>query len=169
MPESSQYKQEFRSLGPGNLQASPGDHTHDGITSKSLTTYIAYTPEWTATTTNPVVNNGSLTGRYFLLGDVVFYDIFLTIGGTTTLGSGAYRFTLPFTPAATYAAYSQLGVASIMQLAASTTYTYFAKNIAVSDNKVQLSSNTASAQTNTSPFTMSSTGGIHITGSYQKA
>ena len=36
MAESSQYKQEARSLGPGNLQASPGDHNHDGTTSKRL-------------------------------------------------------------------------------------------------------------------------------------
>jgi hypothetical protein len=36
MAESSAYKREARSLGPGNLQASPGDHTHDGITSKRL-------------------------------------------------------------------------------------------------------------------------------------
>jgi hypothetical protein len=40
MAETSQYKQEARTLGPGNLQASPGDHKHDGITSKKLMTGI---------------------------------------------------------------------------------------------------------------------------------
>lgn len=43
MAESSQVKQEMRSLGPGNLQASPGDHKHDGTTSKQLMTGITIT------------------------------------------------------------------------------------------------------------------------------
>jgi chemotaxis response regulator CheB len=43
MPESSQYKQETRSLGPSNLQAAPGDHKHDGVTSKKLMTGITIT------------------------------------------------------------------------------------------------------------------------------
>jgi chemotaxis response regulator CheB len=40
MAETSQYKQEARTLGAGNLQASPGDHKHDGTTSKKLMTGI---------------------------------------------------------------------------------------------------------------------------------
>jgi hypothetical protein len=41
--ETSQYKKEPRSLGTGNLQASPGDHTHDGTTSKKLMAGITVT------------------------------------------------------------------------------------------------------------------------------
>ena len=41
--ETSTYKKEPRSLGPGNLQASPGDHTHDGTTSKRLLEGITLT------------------------------------------------------------------------------------------------------------------------------
>lgn len=36
MPASSAFKEEPRSLGPGNLEASPGDHDHKGTTSKEL-------------------------------------------------------------------------------------------------------------------------------------
>lgn len=32
----SAFRAEPRSLGTGNTQASPGDHTHDGITSRRL-------------------------------------------------------------------------------------------------------------------------------------
>lgn len=43
MAETSQYKQEPRSLGTGNLQASPGDHDHKGTTSKKLLDGITLT------------------------------------------------------------------------------------------------------------------------------
>jgi hypothetical protein len=33
---TSSYKEEPRSLGVANLQASPGDHTHDGVTSREI-------------------------------------------------------------------------------------------------------------------------------------
>lgn len=55
----------------------------------------AYTPAWTAATTNPVVNNGTLTGRYARIGDTIHFEIKLTAGSTTTYGSGTYSFSLP--------------------------------------------------------------------------
>src|SRR5438477_553743 len=36
-----------------------------------------YTPTWTAVTTNPVIGNGTLTGRFLQIGDVVFVAIWL--------------------------------------------------------------------------------------------
>jgi hypothetical protein len=51
---------------------------------------------WTATTTNPTIGNGTLTGRYIQLGKLVIYRIYLVGGTTTTLGTGpAYFITLP--------------------------------------------------------------------------
>lgn len=60
----------------------------------------SYSPAWTASSSNPVVGNGTLTGSWIQIGKNVFFKIGLIIGGTTTFGSGSYRFSLPSTPTA---------------------------------------------------------------------
>jgi hypothetical protein len=57
-----------------------------------------WTPTWTASTTNPSIGNGTLLGRYSVVGKIVICKIFLQFGSTTTAGSGAYSFTYPVTP-----------------------------------------------------------------------
>jgi hypothetical protein len=59
--------------------------------------YGSYAPSWTAATTNPTLNNGTITGNYLQIGKRIEGRIILTIGSTTTLGSGAYTFGLPAT------------------------------------------------------------------------
>lgn len=55
-----------------------------------------YSVEWTAATTNPVLNNGTLVGKYrWLDPKVVFFWVRLVPGSSTTYGSGQYRFSLP--------------------------------------------------------------------------
>lgn len=56
----------------------------------------AYTPVWTATTTNPILNNGSLSGNYFRIQNIIIGQIFLVVGSSTNVGAGFYRFTVPF-------------------------------------------------------------------------
>jgi hypothetical protein len=61
--------------------------------------WTAYTPTWTAATTNPVIGNGTIDGAYAAAGKLIFYRIAIVGGTTTTWGSGAYSFTYPpFTP-----------------------------------------------------------------------
>lgn len=56
----------------------------------------AYTPTWTADGgTQPVLNNGTLTGRYIRTGRTVRVSIRLTIGSTTNTGIGNYTWTIP--------------------------------------------------------------------------
>lgn len=57
--------------------------------------YSSYTPTWTGSVTNPAIGNGTLTGRYIIVGRIVFLDIQLIIGSTTTFGSGFWTFSLP--------------------------------------------------------------------------
>lgn len=57
--------------------------------------WTAYVPTWTASPTNPSIGNGSLAGSYRLIGKTLHGRIALTIGSTTTAGSGAYIFGLP--------------------------------------------------------------------------
>jgi hypothetical protein len=54
-----------------------------------------YTPTWTASTSNPTLGNGTLTGRFMRIGNLIHFRISLTFGSTTTVGSGLYAFTLP--------------------------------------------------------------------------
>jgi hypothetical protein len=56
-----------------------------------------YTPTWTASV-NPAIGNGSLSGRYMKIGKMVFVWLNMTAGSTTTFGTGAWHFSLPFIP-----------------------------------------------------------------------
>lgn len=60
--------------------------------------WVTYTPVWTATS-NPSLGNGTLIGRYSLLGKTCHARINLIAGSTTTFGSGEYKYRLPFTAA----------------------------------------------------------------------
>jgi hypothetical protein len=55
----------------------------------------AYTPTWNGSTSNGTIGNGSLSGRYAISGNTVFYEVALTIGSTSTLAVGSWSFSLP--------------------------------------------------------------------------
>lgn len=59
-----------------------------------------YTPTWTASSSNPTLNNGTLTGSYTRVGQMVTANISLIFGSTTTTGTGAYQWSLPVAPKA---------------------------------------------------------------------
>jgi len=61
----------------------------------ALGVWTAYTPTWSAPTTNPSIGNGTLAGRYTQIGKSVIYSIALVMGSTTTYGSGNWWFSLP--------------------------------------------------------------------------
>ncbi|MEU1071949.1 MULTISPECIES: hypothetical protein [unclassified Streptomyces] len=63
-------------------------------------TWAAYTPSWTAATTNPVLGNGSIAGRWTKVGTMVTFAIKITAGSTTTFGQGSWSLSLPTTAAA---------------------------------------------------------------------
>ncbi|MFF1297916.1 MULTISPECIES: hypothetical protein [unclassified Streptomyces] len=63
--------------------------------------WTTYTPTWTSTGTAPVLNNGTLTGRYMKIGRNVLIEINLIAGSSTTFGTGNYSFSLPFQAATT--------------------------------------------------------------------
>jgi len=55
----------------------------------------AYTVSWTSSGSAPSIGNGTLTGRYSHHGEWTEVSISLTIGSTTTIGTGDYSFSLP--------------------------------------------------------------------------
>lgn len=79
-----------------------GDQVAATITKKTMddieaifAAWTAYSVVWTALTTNPVIGNGVLTGRFLRMGKTVFCAVLLQPGSTTTFGTGEWRFTLP--------------------------------------------------------------------------
>lgn len=76
-----------------------------------LGAWAAYTPAWTGSTGNPSLGNGTLTGRYCRIGDLVVCQGRLIAGSTTTFGSGTYSISLPVTSANAFGSNGIIGSA----------------------------------------------------------
>lgn len=63
-----------------------------------FTAYTSYVPVWTGASTNPVPGNGTITGGYDRFGKLIRFRLQITMGSTTTYGTGQWRVTLPATP-----------------------------------------------------------------------
>src|SRR6266516_650520 len=57
--------------------------------------FTGYVPVWASSGTQPVLGNGVINGRYYQIGKLVVAKVDLTIGSTTTFGTGTYTFSLP--------------------------------------------------------------------------
>ena len=117
---------QHHTLGHRPNQASPGNHDHDGITSKPIKArWFDYDSQWLATTTNPTLGNGILTAKYAKLGYLTFYKIRLRIGSTSTMGTGAlYYFRLP---SEGYSDLFPVGTALVWDASANAYYYYHAR------------------------------------------
>ncbi|MBT2439025.1 hypothetical protein J7E93_02590 [Streptomyces sp. ISL-36] len=79
-----------------------------------IATWVAYVPAWTASSTNPAISNGTLTGRSKLVGKTCTAIVEMVAGTTTTFGTGTWQFSLPYTaanPAGTSANFVYCGAA----------------------------------------------------------
>lgn len=95
----------------GNLTGL-GDNDHPQyVRGVDLGVWTAYTPAWTAATTNPSIGDGSIIGRYTQIGKTVVCNITLTIGSTTNCGSGNWKIGLPKTSKNSNVAYNGIWVA----------------------------------------------------------
>jgi hypothetical protein len=61
------------------------------------TSWTSYVPVWTASSSNPVINNGTIEGYYKLIGKTCFVRGNIVMGTTTTFGSGEWYVSMPFT------------------------------------------------------------------------
>jgi len=50
----------------------------------------------TSNSSYPSIGNGTIKGLYCLSGNNIDVSIFLTMGSTTSFGSGSYRWSIPF-------------------------------------------------------------------------
>jgi hypothetical protein len=72
---------------------------HTGYVLESAIVASTYTPNWTGSTTNPVLNNGTITGKYIVVGKMCWVEVIITMGSSTTYGSGTWSVSVPVTSA----------------------------------------------------------------------
>jgi hypothetical protein len=94
---------QHHTLGIQATQASPGDHIHDGTTSKRIKlgdvsgTSISFTVEGGTLGTQPTFTGAPLfTGSYTKLGNLVHFQVDVDMDNITSFGTGQYYITLPF-------------------------------------------------------------------------
>lgn len=87
----------------------------DQIDALTAGEWTAYTPTWTASTTNPAIGNGSISGRYRVApsGNLVFFTFRIAAGATTTFGTGFWSVGLPTDPAPSATAQLEMCVGSL--------------------------------------------------------
>jgi len=125
--------------------------------------WTTYTPAWTASTTNPVINNGTLTGSYMQAGKYVTFRIRVVMGSTTTYGSGTYFFSYPFTAALV----NNPGINGYVYRA--TSWSNFL-GVGFGTDKFRMTITTTNALvTNTSPVVFANLDEIHVAGTYEAA
>jgi hypothetical protein len=83
----------IQTWGNGNIDAS--NFTAGFLRNGLSIAWGTYGVIWSATSVNPVLGNGSLTGKYILLGKTVTFRIYLVVGSTTTQGTGVWSFLVP--------------------------------------------------------------------------
>jgi hypothetical protein len=83
------------------LAGAKGDTGPSGPSASDAAAWTTYNPSWTASVTNPVIGNGTITGRYKQIGKTVFVVVKISMGTSTTYGSGIWRISLPVNAFAT--------------------------------------------------------------------
>jgi hypothetical protein len=63
--------------------------------------WTSYSPAWTSSGSAPSIGNGTLSGRYARLGNLIIGEVGLNYGSTTNGGTGVWFFSLPVTASAT--------------------------------------------------------------------
>jgi hypothetical protein len=94
---------QHHTLGIQATQASPGDHNHDGTTSKRIqlgdlaSKSITFTVAGGTLGTQPTFSGPPLfTGSYTKLGNLVHFQLDVDMDNITSFGTGQYYVTLPF-------------------------------------------------------------------------
>lgn len=113
--------------------------------------WTAYTPIWTGTGGNPVLGNGSLSGRFQIINQktMLFY-ISLGIGSTTTFGAGRWEFSLPHAPIGYADGFTTFGRALVRDAG---TRNYGCDVVFTSPNRVHLWRDAGAAEATVTPTT----------------
>jgi hypothetical protein len=129
----------------------------------NLGAWTPYTPTWTATTTNPTIGNGTLTGAYAKFGRSVDVRIRITVGSTTTVGSGVYFVGLPVAASANV----QTMTAVFYDASAGFWYSYIAYIDAGASIQLIRGDGTTAQWAHDAPVTPATGDALIVTGTYE--
>ena len=127
--------------------------------------WTAWTPTWTATTTNPVIGNGSLTGGYILAGKLCHFWAQITMGSTTTYGTGSWLLDMPTAPRNSRWAFQ----GTARDTSASATYPFVGEQSGgiVLRALPTTAGNPLTSMSSTVPFTWATGDGLFLSGTYE--
>ena len=86
------------------------------VAASGLSVDTTYVTTWNGTGGVPTLGNGTLQGIYWTLGRICVGSIRLVLGSTTTIGGGAWVFSLPLPPSPGAQGQRILGVADILDV-----------------------------------------------------
>jgi hypothetical protein len=130
--------------------------------------WTSYTPVWTGSTTNPVIGNGSIVGKYRQAGSAgktIQFRVAITMGSTTTYGAGNYSISLP--PFALASLAEPLPLISGLCRDEGSSLFYLGIAIPFSTTTVSVVTNGATVITPTTPFTWAVTDVLRVAGTYE--
>ena len=166
--DSSQLSQ-HHTLGPRHNQASPGDHIHDGGTSKGFS-FTKFTnggsPIWVSSGTQPSIGSGVASARYLKLGTLCFYHWELQFATDTTFGTGDWQIVLPFAARAADGESSNTFTGTVKGYNGSTGTNAVGAMWRATATKLEIVSHLGTASWGaTAPFTWNANGNNHLNGS----
>jgi hypothetical protein len=124
--------------------------------------WTAYVPAWTASGTAPVLGNGTIVGAYVQLGKLVSFRAQITMGSTTTYGTGTWSLSLP--PVALKA--NWVGTLVMIDASAGSMYAGFSRN---SPGLLLNFAAPATVVSNTAPFPWAVSDTLEMYGTYEAA
>lgn len=163
-------------LGLGPSQASPGNHNHDGRTSKRVElknldgASINFQVAGGSTGTQPTFNGAPLfTGSYTKWGNMCHFQIDVDMDNITSFGTGQYYVDLPFVADFSY----QFADGCVHDFDTGRDYPIFG-HVLKDQKRLYLKSIDAQGNTaynipftSTVPFTLSTADNFHIAGTYE--
>lgn len=154
-------------------QASPGDHNHDGRTSRKLkasdveTVHVDFIPAGGTTGTQPTFSSAPLfTGTYVKLGTLVHFAIDVDMDNITSFGTGQYYMDLPFAARRNYL----FSDGCLHDFSTGDEYAILGHIVAGSNRLTLLSTASNGRQVpfeHNVPFTLAVEDNFHIAGTYQ--
>lgn len=137
-------------------------------TKLAFTAPQTYVPTWASTGTQPALGNGTITGRYIQIGKLVYFTVTLTMGTTTTFGTGIYTFTLPVTANSSSPQYD-LGLGHGRDASAAADYISAAIPASTTTVALETFASPTGNWTNAVPVTWATSDTIVISGTYEAA
>ncbi|TCJ23016.1 hypothetical protein [Nocardioides jejuensis] len=131
--------------------------------------WTAFTPSWTGSSSNPAIVNGTIAGGYMQVGKTVHFWIEITMGTSTTYGTGNWQLTLPVPEAA----HRWLFTGNARDTSAVATFPLFAErtgsNLLTLRALPTTAGNAYVPATSAVPFTWASADVLTISGTYEAA